>query len=141
MPNVTQVITIGRNCGNMPMPSDEWRRFKLAVLAALTASNANVIQRPLIDDIGTTAQVGSWGGVVSEDAATFVALTPEAYAFTARNKLKAIAARFGQETIGFIVVAGDRHLIETTQGERDDALLDALRPHGSTTADGFVVGV
>lgn len=140
MPNVTQVITIGRNIGSMPMPLDEWRRFKLAVLASLSATHANVIQRPLIDD-HATAQVGSWEGAASEDAATFVALTPEAYAFTVRNKLKAIAARFGQEAIGFIVVAGDRHLIETTQGERDDALLDALRPYGATTADGFVVGV
>lgn len=137
--NVTQVVTIGRNIGDTPMPLHEWRRFKLAVLSALLATNGNVIQRPFIESEGD--QAGSWEGHVTEDAATFIALTPEAYAFTVRCKLKSIASRFQQEAIGFIVLAGTEHLIRTTAAERAEFCEPALLPYGATTADGFVVGV
>ena len=139
--NVTQVVTIGRNVGSESMPDAEWARFKLATAAAITSCGGVLIQRPHSDAFGS--QQGLWEGTVTEDAATFIALTPERHAFTARGKLKAVAARFQQEAIGFIVVAGDRHLIETTQDERDVALLSALSGdrYGEATADGFVVGV
>lgn len=139
MPNVTQVITIGRNIGDTPMPLHDWRRFKLAVLSALLASNANVIQRPFIEREG--GQTGSWEGRATEDAATYVALTPEAYAFAVRGKLTTIASRFRQEAIGFIVLAGDEHLLRTTAEERAEFCEPSLLPYGGETKEGFVVGV
>lgn len=126
---VTQVVTIGRNIGDQPMPDDHWQAFKSAVNAALADCCGNVIQRPRDNTLGD--QQGTWEGKVCEEAATFVALTPQRYAYTVRPELARIASRFQQEAIGFIVVDGGEHLVRPFK---------AL-PYGAETPDGFIVGV
>lgn len=127
--NVTQVVTIGRNIGDAPMPDDMWQDFKTAVAAAFTHCHGVIIQRPRDNTFGD--QAGVWEGKVCEEAATFVALTPERYACTIKPELARIAMRFRQEAIGFIVVAGDQHLVRPA----------ACLPYGAETANGFIVGV
>lgn len=127
--NVTQVVTIGRNIGDMPMSDEAWQAFKTAIAAAFTHCHGAIIQRPRDNTFGD--QCGVWEGKVCEEAATFVALTPQRYAYAIGPELARIASRFRQEAIGFIVVSGDQHLVRPPVG----------LPYGAETADGFVVGV
>lgn len=134
----TQVVTIGRNVGTVPMTAAAWRSFKSEVRRILSRYG-NIIQDPLDGH-----QFGSWEGQVCEDAATFVVLCPSVHSQDARPALRVLAARYRQEAIGFIVVAGDRHLIETTAEDREEygsAVLTRSPHYGEETADGFIVGV
>lgn len=108
--NSTLVVTIGRNIGQEPMRYDQWRRFKHAVNHTLSQwPVVSVVQRPVLDS--DDGQEGVWKGVVSEQAATFVALVPTSGVACVRPMLALLAAEFKQEAIGFIVADGDDNLV------------------------------
>lgn len=138
MSNDTQVVTIGRNVGNVPMTAEAWRSFKSEVRRTLSRYGT-IIQDPLDGH-----QAGCWEGQVCEDAATFVVLCPSSHSQASRPALRGLAAKYRQEAIGLIVVTGDRHLIETTAEDREEygsAALTRSPTYGEETADGFIVGV
>lgn len=124
----TVVVTIGRNIGSDPMLPAMWRQFKEDVLYVLTECGANVIQAPRIDSDADA--VGSWEGAPCEEAAAFVAFIDSRRLCAPVPHLRALARKYSQDAIGWIVADGAENLIRT-----------APQPYGTVLPEGYVVGV
>lgn len=125
----TIVVTIGRNIGDTPMRPLMWQQFKADVMYVLNECHADVIQRPYI--VSKTDALGCWEGIICEEAAAFVAFIDDRYLDTPIPHLRALARKYSQDAIGWIVASGTDNLIQSRQPGA----------YGDVTDSGHVVGV
>lgn len=106
----TVVVTIGRNIGNNPMRAESWRVFRLAVAKSFELVGAQMLQYPNVIHVTAGDQIGEWQGK-REGAATFVAIVDNDKLDELRRFVNIDREQFMQDAVGFIVAAGDSHLL------------------------------
>src|SRR5437660_1215533 len=100
-------VTIGRNIGLEPMSRQKWRSFRQATRLVLVAT----VGSPDFEIVGFG---GRWGGV-AEMAAVFVVLRRVVRVELLRERLKELAASYGQETIA-LAIGGSELLGPSAEG-------------------------
>jgi hypothetical protein len=104
MPEWVVFVTIGRNVGMEPMSRQKWRSFRQATRLVLDAT----VGSPDFEIVGFG---GRWGGV-AEMAAVFVVLGTVTRLDLLMERLKELAASYGQEAIALAI--GGSELISPT---------------------------
>lgn len=90
----TVTITVGRNIGTEPMPSDAWRQYRDDVRRALVTADATVY--------AAATYRGMWEGTY-EDAAIWHAAIDDAAVDPLRDALSGLVAVYGQDAAGYAV--------------------------------------
>lgn len=101
LPMFLTLAVIGRNVGTVPMSDRDWYSFRSATYTVFLSvlSNPPGHERP-----SEFKGVGAWDDVPEDSVALHLvheAEIPAVDVQTARDRLKKLAARFGQEAIAF----------------------------------------